>query len=149
MRVVAIKDEFFKKFKYEKEILFNHNEQRPYCVVVSLKYKNHKLDFAIPFRTNINNYIDSNLYYKLPRKKSTKNNNVHGIHFEKMFPVNKKYYLKYNSKDPIFLKCLGILNKNKKEIVKIAQNFLDLYYEKSKYSVDIDRMIKELGYCEG
>lgn len=87
----TIKDEFFERFSFDSQLLHNKDGKRPYLVILELKYSDDLHKFAIPFRSNIPNYINKSLYCSLPPRKTTKSEHVHGLHFIKMFPVKNKY----------------------------------------------------------
>lgn len=126
MRFSSISPDFFKLCSFDPEVL--HKEGRPYLIILKLNYNNSKQDFAIPFRSNIANYIPKDQYYSLPPRFSTKKNKIHGLHYIKMFPVHKKYLQKFHvDKDVYYQKIMGIIQKNKKQIIKEAQAYLDNY----------------------
>lgn len=140
MKFSSISDEFFKLCYFDRELMHNKDEKRPYLIIVKLKYNGHKQDFAIPFRSNISNYIPKDQYFSLPPRFSTNKNKIHGLHYLKMFPVNKQYLEKYNiENDKYFQMVYNIIIKNKKIIIQEAQDYLDKYQLGTvyKYSTNI------------
>jgi hypothetical protein len=102
MKIVTIKNLFFHLFPnkgLDYELMSNSNrsgKKRPFLIIVHLKYKNIKRDFAIPFRSNIQTNLQGNQYFSLPTRKTTKDNRKHALHYAKIFPVHKKYFDKFN-----------------------------------------------------
>lgn len=87
MKLVSINSALFEKYKEDPEILTKSG--RPYVLVIRLKYKGAKHDFAVPIRSNIPAAAPKNQYFALPPKPTTRPKNRHGIHYIKMFPVTK------------------------------------------------------------
>jgi len=144
LKFSSISDDFFHLFNYDKELLFNKNGRRPYLIIIKLKYKNKKHDFAIPLRSNIANYIPKEQYFSLPPRAKTKNNKIHGLHYIKMFPIKKEFLQKFHiDKDNYYKIIINLITRNKKQIVSKAQDYLTEYElgNKNKYSPDIDKML--------
>jgi len=131
MRILKISKSYFDKFPYEKyELLPNKDEagrQRPYVLLLSLKYKGVNRPFAIPFRSNLSEKVPPNEYFSLPPRPTTRKFRKHALQFSKMFPVNKKYYEKYNPRDNDwwFDAIRNLIERKKHEIVDMAQAYLD------------------------
>lgn len=147
MKLVKLKAEFFQKCKAtDNEVL--DKIERPYVLIIKLKYNGEKLDFAIPLRTNIPASEQKNMYYVLPTRSKTRDKNRHGLHFRKIIPVKKQYLEKYiifenNDFDKIIQEYI---NKNIKNIVLQAQDYLNYYNEHKplKFSTNIEELIKIL-----
>ncbi len=150
LRIVSIRDDFFSEFdlnSVDPELLPNkeHGNHRPYVIVLKLKYRGKNQDFAIPFRSNIAGYRDKTEYFSLPPRKETKQHNVHGLHFIKMFPVISEYFSKYiypdNNKSAITTR--NFIQKNLNRLVKEAQAYLDSFELdgfRPEYCVDVDAL---------
>jgi hypothetical protein len=147
MRISTIKNDFFNLISFDKEVLDNKNSNRPYLIVIRLKYKGKKQYFALPFRSNISRYTPKDQYFALPPNRSTRGNNKHGLHYIKMFPVSKSYLLKYNLETSDYFKTLKqAIEKHEKEIINQAQEYLDNYAngKRTNYSVDIDGILNAI-----
>ena len=145
MKLVAIDEKLIKKYKADTEVL--HKKGRPYVLVIRLKYKGKNQDFAIPLRSNIPASSPKNEYFALPPRSSTKPKNRHGIHYIKMFPVEKKYLNKYRTEGNKFAVLIqDIIDKNSKQIISECQTYLFEYEKgiKSEYSTDIDLLLSIL-----
>lgn len=106
IEIVSVKKEFFDLCN-DKELMHNYNLKRPYLIVLKLVYKGKKLDFAIPFRSNIQPETDEWQFYSLPPNNTTRDKHHHGLHFTKMFPIKKLYKEKfYTSKNIFFQKII-------------------------------------------
>lgn len=143
MKLSSISNSFFKLCSFDKELLDKTN-RRPYLMVLKLKYKGKKLDFAIPFRSNISASTPKEQYFPLPPRPKTKKYNKHGLHYIKMFPITKQYLEKfYTDKDPYYQKIDSIIINNKNVIISEAQKYLDDYANGNinQYATDIDSII--------
>jgi len=151
MKVLKISNTYFDTFPPDKyELLSNESggKQRPYVVILTLKYKNALRIFAIPFRSNISNKVPLFDYFPLPPRPTTKQYHKHGLHYTKMFPVKKGYFQKYhiNDKDNYTLILMGYIGTNEVEIVEKAQAYLDRYEkgDRSEFASKIDEIISIL-----
>lgn len=145
MKLVTIDKKLYKKFENDKELL--HITDRPCVVVIKLKYREKNYDFAVPIRSNIPAASPKEQYFPLPPRPTTKPKNRHGIHYIKMFPIEKKYLQKYHTEGNIAATLnKAIIDKNTKEIVDGCQKYLDAYQtgKKPEYSTNIDYLIKQL-----
>lgn len=145
MKLVSINNSLLLKYSGDSEVL--QKSTRPYVLVIRLKYKNTDYDFAVPIRSNIPASAPKNQYFALPPRPQTKPKNRHGLHYIKMFPVSKKYLVRYRTDGNIFATLIkNIIDKNSKQIVTECQRYLDLYSEgiKPQYSTDIDYLIEQL-----
>ena len=149
LRIVSIKDEFFSHhdlYDVDKELLPNienaHN--RPYVIVLKLKFRGNNSDFAIPFRSNIAGHRDKVEYFALPPRKETKSKNIHGLHFIKMFPVNSAYFQKYNytTSNASATRTRQYIQKNLSRLVSEAQHYLEKFEEgyRPSFCVDIGKV---------
>jgi len=136
----SVSNSFFKLCSFDSELLSNTN-RRPYLIILRLKYKNKRCDFAIPFRSNISESTPKDQYFSLPPRKATKNGRKHGLHYIKMFPIKKQYLQKfYTDNNPYYDSILNIINSNLKIIIAEAQNYL-INYENGieyEYCTNID-----------
>lgn len=143
MRIVAINNTYFNKCTKPNELLINTN-RRAHVVILNLKYKGIKYNFAIPFRSNISGNVEPNLFFSLPPTSNTRKGNKHGLHFTKMFPIENKYFGKFHiEKDSSFDLNSKVIDKNLKELISETQNYLDRLTsgECITYSVNIDQLI--------
>lgn len=145
MKLVTIDTKLYEKFSEDKEIL--HKANRPCVVVVKLKYKGHNHDFAVPIRSNIPAASPKHHYFALPPRPATKPKNRHGVHYIKMFPIEKQYLRKYHTDGNISATLMkSIIDKNTKVIVSGCQKYLTDYENgiRPKYSTNIDYLLKQL-----
>jgi len=152
MKILKISNTYFEKFPPQQyELLSNQNEkgkQRPYVVILALKYKNKKRLFAIPFRSNISNGVPKGEYFPLPPRSTTRIHRKHGLHYTKMFPVESNYFQKFHidKNDTYFNMIVGILEKNESIIVKQAKAYIEAYENgvRSEIASKIDEIIEVL-----
>lgn len=87
------------------------------------------------------------IYFALPPNPLTKPGKRHGIHYIKLFPVDKMYIQPYKiSKSGYLVMVKSILDKNESKIVDACQNYLN-QYEKgkgNKMTPDIDGILSWL-----
>lgn len=148
VKIVSISKEFFQLCSFDKELLKVDSEYgvRPHIVVIKLKYRGKDLMFSLPIRSNIPPTVKSENYIGLPPNAKTRPNHRHGIHLEKMFPIEKKYKVIYNSNDFFSRIIVPKIQRDFKEIVQKAQNYLDNYEKgiKTPYSTNIDLICEAL-----
>ena len=146
MRVVSIKRELLTKYREaDKEVLWN--DDRPFVVVIKLMYRGRNRIFAVPCRSNIPCYTQTDEYYPLPNRDTTKNGNHHGIHYIKMVPVSKRFYEKYAiDKSEEAKRIVRIINDGEKKIIEDCKRYLHRYESEHPplYSTDIDKLIQIL-----
>lgn len=145
MKLVAVSADLFDKYSFDRGILCKST--RPYVLVIRLSYKNRKVDFAVPIRSNIPASAPKNQYFALPPRPQTKPRNRHGLHYIKMFPILKQYQRRYRTEgNNQAVLIQSIIDKNCKRIVTECQQYLDSYQEgiHPKYSTDIERMLDAL-----
>lgn len=116
-------------------------------MIINLIYKGKKSTFVVPIRSNISANAPKEQYFALPPNASTKPGKRHGIHYIKMFPIDKKYIQPYKiSKNGYLVMVKGILDKNESKIIKACQDYLSRY-EKGQGSTmtpDIDGILSWL-----
>lgn len=136
MKLTSISDRFFETFcPLDPEILDKDNN-RPYLIILRLKYKGNRHDFAIPFRSIIANYIPRDQYFPLPLRPTTRSNRIHGLHYIKMFPIKKSFLEKFHTKgDPYYTTISDIIKRNLNDIIGQAQAYLDRYESGQRISM--------------
>lgn len=145
MKIVSISQEFFDLCGDDRELMTKRN--RPCIVVIKLRYKGRKRDFAVPLRSNIAPNVPKSQYFALPPRPTTKPGRRHGIHYIKMFPVQKRFQRRFRTEGSRYYETLQrTIDTNTKKIVTDCQAYLDDYEKngKPKYAVDIDRILKIL-----
>ncbi len=146
MKIVSISQHLFAKCQQPNELMNNSN-RRPYVVVFKLKYKGHKYNFAVPFRSNIPSATPADLYFSLPPTSSTRSGNKSGLHLIKMFPVDKQYFEKfYINPGTQYDRNAKIIKRKQKELVTQCQDYLDRVSSGDiiQNRVDIDQIIIDL-----
>lgn len=147
MKFITVSNEYFELNKADSEMLLKGN-RRPHVLLVTMKYKGHKYDFAVPFRSNIPPGTPNNQYFSLPPRATTKPGHRHGLHYIKMFPITKQYQEKYwVGNNQSYILYQQIIEKNQKQIIKECQEYLRAYEENGKpnFAVDIDAALQRLG----
>lgn len=145
MKLVSINQTLLNKYQNDKQVLLKAN--RPYVLVISLKYKGKNQDFAIPLRSNIPATAPKDQYFALPPRPTTRPKNRHGIHYIKMFPVSKQYFVKYRTQGNQFATMIQtIIDKNEKKIVSACQTYLSDYEagKRPLFCTDIDYLLSQL-----
>ncbi len=146
MRVVSISDDFADAYgSGDREFMLKH--ARPCIVVIRLRFRGKRRDFAVPFRSNISPNVPKSQYFALPPRPSTKSKHRHGIHYIKMFPIEKQFQRRFRIEgNPYYGSIQRILDANEASIVQSCQRYLDDYEAngRPKYAVDLDRIIKLL-----
>jgi hypothetical protein len=116
VRIVSISQEYFDRYGGDREMMLKHN--RPCIVVVRLKFRGQRRDFAVPLRSNIAPNVPKDQYFPLPPRPTTKPNHRHGVHYIKMFPIEKKYQQRFRTDGSKYYENLqSILDANTKQIV--------------------------------
>lgn len=100
MKLVSIRPALLDVYAEDLEVL--QKSGRPYVLVIRLNYKGQKTDFAVPIRSNIPASAPKNQYFALPPRAATKPKNRHGLHYIKMFPVKKRYFVRYRTEGNSF-----------------------------------------------
>lgn len=76
--------DFFDLVDGDRELMLKHN--RPCIVVVRLRFRGKRRDFAVPLRSNIAPNVPKDQYFVLPPRPATRPGCRRGIHYIKMFP---------------------------------------------------------------
>lgn len=145
MKLVTIRADLLSLYEKDKEVL--QKSGRPYVVVLRLKYKERNYDFAVPIRSNIPAAAPKEQYFALPPRPTTRPRNRHGLHYIKMFPITKKYQVRYRTDGNEFATLIQqIIDKNAKRIVLECQQYLDDYAagKHPQFSTDIDFLLSVL-----
>jgi len=146
MKIVSVSQEFFDLCGGDRELMLKHN--RPCIIVIRLRYKGKRHDFAVPLRSNIAPNVPKDQYFALPPRPTTKPGHRHGIHYIKMFPIQKKYQRKFRTEGSLYYETLQqFIDSNTNRIVRECQAYLDRYEAEGRplYAVDIDNIIELLG----
>lgn len=70
MKVVSISQDFFDLVEGDRELMLKHN--RPCIVVVRLRFRGKRRDFAVPLRSNIAPNVPKDQYFALPPRPTTR-----------------------------------------------------------------------------
>lgn len=95
MKIVSISQDFFDLVEGDREPMLKHN--RPCIVVVRLRFRGKRRDFAVPLRSNIAPNVPKDQYFALPPRPTTRPGCRHGIHYIKMFPITKAYQRRFRT----------------------------------------------------
>ena len=143
MKLVTIKTESLESYAVDTEML--RKAKRPCVLIMHLSYKGHRYDFAVPIRSNINPSTPKRQYFPLPPRRTTKPLHYHGVHYIKMFPIDKRAAVKYRTEGNSQASLMKqILDANEKKIIKSCQDYLSDYEKGTRppYSTDIDLLIQ-------
>ena len=103
MKLVSIKPELLALYEQDAEVL--RKAGRPYVAVVKLRYRGCVCDFAVPIRSNIPAAAPKEQYFALPPRPTTRPFNRHGLHYIKMFPVDRRYFERYRTEGNALCLC--------------------------------------------
>ena len=132
VRLVKLTPFFFRNCGEDPELL--SKEGRPCVLLLRLRYRGRRLSFAVPLRSNLTSSTPESLYFPLPPNPRTRSGNRHGLHFEKMFPVNGECYQAFRFKSNDYLASLvKYIDRRYDAIVARAQGYLDDYIEKGPF----------------
>ena len=70
MKIVSISQDFFDLVEGDRELMLKHN--RPCIVVVRLRFRGKRRDFAVPLRSNIAPNVPKDQYFALPPRPKTR-----------------------------------------------------------------------------
>ncbi len=149
MQLATVSSQFFTECKNhgtDKE-LFCDKAGRPCVLIINLIYKWQSCAFVVPLRSNISANAPKDQYFALPPNASTQSGKRHGVHYIKMFPIDKKYIQPYKiSKSGYLVMLKGILDKNESKIINACQEYLDKYEKGlgSPMTPDIDGILSWL-----
>lgn len=143
MNIVSISDEFIELCSSgDREFMIKHG--RPCIIVVRLRFRGKRRDFAVPFRSNIAPNVPKDQYFPLPPRPSTRPRHRHGVHYIKMFPIEKRYTRRFRIEGNEYYRIIqGAIDSHTKDIVGACQRYLDRYETcgRPRFAVDIDRII--------
>lgn len=143
MKIVSVSDEYLRKFAAgDREFMQKHGW--PCLLVIRLKFRGVRRDFAVPFRSNIAPNTPKSQYFPLPPRPTTRPCHRHGIHYIKMFPIEKQYLKRFRIEGNSYYETLQrIIDENTGAIVKNCQAYLDNCERngRPRFVVDIDRLI--------
>ena len=94
MRLVSIPKDKLKNYTIDPEML--QKADRPCALIMRLTFCGHKYDFAVPLRSNIAPSTPKYDYFALPPRNTTKPKHRHGVHYAKMFPIDRTIAQKFN-----------------------------------------------------
>lgn len=146
MKFASINDEFFtlcKQHHADEELLYNTN-RRPYLIIVKLKYKGVIRPFALPFRSDISSNTPKSQYLSLPPRPTTKPGRRHGLHYIKLFPIDKQYLEVFKiDNDKYYQTIVNIIERKKNDIIAACQEHLNKYESEGAimYAPNIDKII--------
>jgi len=142
MKLISLDSKELKKYAVDPEML--QKAKRPCALIIQLKYKGHRHDFAVPLRSNIPPSTPKDQYFPLPTRYTTKDGYRHGVHFIKMFPVDKTKAQKFYTDDMFYKMIKAILDKNEKDIISRCQQYLNDYENgiRTQFSTDIDKLLE-------
>lgn len=141
MRLVSLDKKELKKYSKDPEML--QKSKRPCALIIKLKYKGSNYDFAVPLRSNISPAVPKDQYFPLPTRSTTKDGHHHGVHYIKMFPVDRTKVNKFYTDGMFYSIVKATLDKNEKQIIRECQKYLDNYADgiRPRYSTDIELLI--------
>ena len=143
MRLVTMKSTSLQKYTVDPEML--QKATRPCALIVRLPYKGKRYDFAVPIRSNINPSAPKDQYFPLPPRSSTKSRCRHGLHYLKMFPVDRAFLIRFRTEgNPEAERLKAIIDRNEKQIIAECKEYLKKYENgiHPPFSTDIDLLIK-------
>ncbi len=143
MRLVSIDDGYVDLLSsHDRE--FMQKRGRPCVLLVRLKFRGVRRDFAVPLRSNIAPNVPKDQFFPLPPRPTTRSRHRHGVHYIKMFPVTRDRVRRFRTEgNQYYEKLLSILAKGERQIVKDCQEYLNRYESEGRprYAVDLDRAI--------
>ena len=146
MRVVTISREFLTAcLRADPEFMAKRG--RPCVLIVRLRYRGRRQDFAVPFRSNISKATPRSQFFPLPTRVATRPGCRHGLHYLKMFPVTGSVLHEYRADATLeHIATLTVIESNEKRIVDECQRYLDAYEVDGRpaYAVDIDAILSLL-----
>ncbi len=102
--------------------------------------------YWIPLRSNISPNAPKDQYFPLPPRSKTKDKHFHGVHYIKMFPVDRTKVHKFHTDTRYYKIIKTILDKNEAEIIAACQQYLDDYAagKRPLFATNIDMLIEVL-----
>lgn len=127
MKLVKVRQSFYTLCKVnavDEELMLNE-DGRPCVLVIQLKYRGKLRDFVVPLRSNISPKTPKSQFKALPPNPKTKPTYFHGVHYIKIFPIDKDFIDKYHvENDKYYATILKILDKEEPSIIKKCQEYL-------------------------
>lgn len=153
MKLVKVNQKFYdlcKQYGVADELMENE-AGRPGVLLVQLTYKGINRNFVVPLRSNISGKTPKEQYLSLPPNKNTKPGNRHGVHYIKLFPIEKEYINKYVVSGKYYKTILNILDKKEPDIISSVKEYLAKCESGQKHSmtpningiIDMFNMLKE------
>ena len=134
MKIVSISQDYFGLVDGDRELMLKRD--RPCIVVVRLRFRGKRRNFAVPLRSNIAPNVPKDQYFALPPRPKTRPGCRHGIHYIKMFPITKSYQRRFRTEGSAYYVTLQrIIDGNTKRIVSECQAYLDLYEREGEASL--------------
>ena len=91
MKLKRIKEDYYQKIiRVDFEVLHNKGG-RPYVIIMKLNYKGTLQNFANPLRSNISVSVPRYTFFSLPKRFTTKDDHVHGLHYIKLVPIDNRF----------------------------------------------------------
>ena len=144
MRLVSIDPDYLDLLSsHDRE--FMHKHGRPCALVLKLRFRGRRADFAVPLRSNIAPNVPREQYFPLPPRPSTKPRHRHGIHYIKMFPVPKRSLRRFRTEgNPYYEMLRAHIDAHTRDIVRACQAYLEKYEAEGRprFAVDIDQAAK-------
>ena len=117
----------------------------PCALLLHLRFRGKRYDFAAPFRPNIPPNTPTNQFFLLLPRPATKPKHHHGIHYLKMFPINRQNRRRFRTKSNHYCEVLQqYVDDHAPAIVARAQRYLDSYelFGPEPFAVDSDKLIE-------
>lgn len=143
MKLKRIKEDYYQKIiRVDFEVLHNKGG-RPYVIIMKLNYKGTLQNFAIPLRSNISVSAPRYTFFSLPKRSTTKDDHVHGLHYIKLVLIDNRFLENVEMSDTYKL-YLEIIRKNKERIRNEVPVILEQYGKGiiAKYSTNLDGLIE-------
>lgn len=144
MRLVSIADDYVDLLSSrDREFMQKHG--RPCVLLVRLRFRGRRHDFAVPLRSNIAPNVPKEQYFALPPRPSTRPRCRHGVHYIKMFPVRRDLVRRFRTEgNAYYEKLVAILDANQSRLVRECQAYLDGYERlgKPRFAVDLDKALE-------
>lgn len=156
VKMVVLQAKYF-RITQDKELLHStlSVSERANLLILKLNYKGNKVNFALPWRSNVPTSSKiSSLVFPLPATSKTTAGHRACLDFRKMCPLPKSsdLYQKYHLNNSNDMITVLYIQKNLAQIIKQAQTYLHDYENnaiRSNWLVDIDgdlNKLKTAGY---
>lgn len=143
MKLKRIKEDYYQLLMSEDPEVLHNKGGRPYVIIVKLVYRGKRQSFAVPLRSNISVSTPRYTFFSLPKRKSTKDYHVHGLHYIKLIPIDN-HFLENVEMNGDYALYLEIIKRNEEKIRKEVQVILKQYEQgiKEKYSTNLDKLME-------